>query len=317
MKKEILLYFFLSALLTASTSTLTGCASKSTTEAAASATTTTAPAAENTSPPSITLTVPAAVTAASAAASTDATGNIENPASTETVKIELKKVADLANKAAATTEPDHGNTHAATEHTHEATGVAPDVAFGWLKNGNLRFSKQYLRRDGQGKKDIQRLAEGQKPHSIVLSCSDSRVPPELVFDQKLGEIFVVRTAGQALDANAIGSIEYAIEHLGAKNLIVLGHSKCGAVKAAMGTLAGGDAGSPSLNHLVQDIHPRLAEFKGLPASANLVTESWANVRGVAKDLSTRSEIIAGKIKSGEIKVHSGLYDLQSGVVDFK
>ena len=315
MKKEILLYFFLSALLTASTSTLTGCASKSTTEAAASATTTTAPAAENTSPPSITLTVPAAVTAASAAASTEATANIENPASTETVKIELKKVADLANKAAATTEPDHGHAHAATGHA--ATGVAPDVAFGWLKNGNLRFSKQYLRRDGQGKKDIQRLAEGQKPHSIVLSCSDSRVPPELVFDQKLGEIFVVRTAGQTLDANAIGSIEYAIEHLGAKNLIVLGHSKCGAVKAAMGTLAGGDAGSPSLNHLVQDIHPRLAEFKGLPASANLVTESWANVRGVTKDLSTRSEIIAGKIKSGEIKVHSGLYDLQSGVVDFK
>jgi carbonic anhydrase len=207
-----------------------------------------------------------------------------------------------------------------TEHVaqhHEPEGVAPEKALQWLKNGNTRFVKGYLRKDGADKKDLKRLSTGQKPHSIVLSCADSRVPPELVFDQKLGEIFVVRTAGETLDFTAIASIEYAIEHLGTRNIVVMGHTQCGAVKAALATLTTKEAGSPNLNKLVADIHPRLSAFVGKTPSANLVSESWANTKGVAQDLLQRSTLVAEKVKSGDVKIVSALYHLDAGTVDFE
>jgi carbonic anhydrase len=201
------------------------------------------------------------------------------------------------------------------EH-HKVEGVEPDKALKWLINGNKRFTSNQVRRDGQSKKDIARLATGQKPHAIVLSCSDSRVPPELAFDQKLGEIFVVRTAGEALNDNAIGSIEYALVHLGSRLIVVLGHNSCGAVKAAHSTLGGADAGSPALNNLVKDIHPRISSFAGKTPSTHFHDESWANAKGVAKDLMVRSDIIRNAISSGEVKIVSALYDLESGKVAF-
>lgn len=91
--------------------------------------------------------------------------------------------------------------------------------------------------------DIERLSTGQAPQAIVLSCSDSRVAPEIVFDQKLGEMFTVRSAGEALSSQAIASIEFAIAKLGSKLIVVMGHTKCGAIKAAVDTLSGGSAGS--------------------------------------------------------------------------
>lgn len=200
---------------------------------------------------------------------------------------------------------------------HEVSGVDPDVALGWLKNGNVRFMKSSLRKDGQSKKDISRLAKGQKPHTIVLSCSDSRVPPELVFDQKLGEIFVVRTAGEALDSAAIASIEYAAEHLGARLILVMGHTSCGAVKATLGTAEGGDAGSPALNDLVSDIRPRIKDYMNKTPSEGLEKEVWANAKGVAKDLLERSEIIRNKVKAGDVKITSSVYHLDEGKVHFE
>lgn len=201
--------------------------------------------------------------------------------------------------------------------SHKAhTGVAPEKALGWLKNGNQRFLRGTLRKDGQSPKDIAKLSTGQAPHTIILSCSDSRVPPEVVFDQKLGEVFVIRVAGEALDSSAIGSMEYAVEHLGARLLVVMGHSSCGAVKAALGTLDGSDAGSPSLNALVHDIHPRIASFKRSIASKDVVDESWANARGAAHDLLSRSKILQEKVNSGELVVKTALYHLNHGTVDF-
>lgn len=198
-------------------------------------------------------------------------------------------------------------------------GTDPKVALGWLKNGNTRFLKGYFRKDGAAKKDVQRLAKGQNPHSVILSCSDSRVPPEVVFDQKLGELFTVRTAGETLSATAIASIEYAIKHLGSRLIVVMGHSNCGAVKAAAATLGGGDAGSENLNQLVADIHPRIREtLRGKSApSKNFEVEGWANAKGVAQDLSTRSPIIAQAISTGRVKVVSALYHLDAGLVDFE
>lgn len=205
----------------------------------------------------------------------------------------------------------------ASSHHSAHSGTAPEKSLGWLKNGNIRFTKGFLRKDGQSSKDVTRLSKGQQPHAIVLSCSDSRVPPEIVFDQKLGEIFVVRTAGESLDNNAIGSIEYAVAHLGARLIVVMGHTSCGAVKAAMLTMDGSDAGSPALNALVKDIHPRLASFKGKQLSEQGEPEGWANTEGVAQDLIKRSEMVAEKVKSGEIKIVSALYHLDSGKVDFR
>ncbi len=222
---------------------------------------------------------------------------------------------------------EHATEHAAAATTtttapapagHEKTESVPaEKALTFLKNGNIRFRKGHLRKDGATKTDIERLASGQHPHTIVLSCSDSRVPPEVLFDQKLGEIFVVRTAGEAIEPTSIASIEYAVEHLGVKNILVMGHTQCGAVKAALSTLGGKDAGSANLNKLVADIHPRLQSFANKKASENFSEEGWANTKGVAHDLLTRSELLAKAVKSGELKISSALYNLHSGVVDFE
>ncbi len=207
-----------------------------------------------------------------------------------------------------------------TAHEHNLPeGTDPKVAMGWLKNGNTRFSKGFFRKDGASKKDVYRLAKGQSPHSVVLSCSDSRVPPEVVFDQKLGELFTIRTAGEALSASAIASIEYAVTHLGTRLVVVMGHGNCGAVKAAAATLGGGDAGSENLNQLVADIHPRIrSSLYGKKApSKNFEDEGWANAKGVAKDLTLRSPILAQALASGRIKIVSALYHLDAGLVDFE
>lgn len=199
----------------------------------------------------------------------------------------------------------------------EVKGVEPETSLRWLNNGNTRFVKHRLRKDGQSTADIKKLSEGQKPHAVVLSCSDSRVPPEIVFDQKLGELFTVRTAGQTLGANAVGSIEYAAEHLGPRLIVVMGHTACGAVKAAYGTLAGASAGTPALDELVHDIHPRIASFKGQPPSENFEKESWANVHGVIKDLLARSKMLTDMQAAGKIKIVPALYDLKTGKVTFQ
>ncbi len=234
------------------------------------------------------------------------------PASIE--KVDSAKVeAKLAPVKEAVEKINSEVEHKKEVHQH-AKGIDPEKAMKWLKNGNTRFTKGTLRNDGQKMSDVARLAAGQKPHSIVLSCSDSRVPPELVFDQKLGEIFVVRTAGEAIDPSAIASIEYALEHLGARNIIVLGHTQCGAIKAALATKDGKDAGSANLNKLVADLHPRLKNFSHKNHSADYGKEAFANAKGVAADLMTRSELISSRVKSGEAKITAALYNLSNGQV---
>jgi carbonic anhydrase len=195
-------------------------------------------------------------------------------------------------------------------------GVAPEKSLGWLANGNTRFVKNRLRKDGQSMKVVEQLASGQQPHAIILSCSDSRVPPELVFDQKLGEIFVVRTAGESLGSNVTGSVEYATRDLGARLVVVMGHTSCDAVKVAMETIDGSSAGSPSLDQMAREIHAHLTAFKGKPASDTLEKESWANARGAALDLLLTSKLLSSMATSGQIKIVPALYDLKTGKVTF-
>jgi carbonic anhydrase len=217
----------------------------------------------------------------------------------------------------AASEPAPTSSAAAPAHHSERGAISAEKALGWMKHGNTRYVHQHLRNDGEKPADRTRLVAGQKPHTIVLSCSDSRVPPEVVFDQKLGEIFVIRTAGESLDYSAVASIEYAIEHLGSNLILVMGHESCGAVKASLATLGGGDAGSPALNKLVSDLHPHLRSFAGAPVSEGAIVEVWANTEGVAKDLIERSQIVRDALNTGEVKIQTALYHLGSGVVEFR
>lgn len=221
----------------------------------------------------------------------------------------------------------YANSESATQAHHEPAkdsanhhggekSISPDKALKWLQNGNARYTKGFLRKDGISSSDRKSLSSEQHPHSVVLSCSDSRVPPELVFDQKLGEIFTVRTAGETLDSSVIASIEYAVSHLGPQLVVVMGHTQCGAVKAALATKSGEDAGSENLNKLVKDIHPRLESLSRLPASADYYSEAWANAKGVGADLAKRSKIIEQKIKEGQLKIVPALYHLDSGKVEW-
>ncbi len=178
-----------------------------------------------------------------------------------------------------------------------------------LQEGNQRFIADKL--DGKLQDSSRRteLTAGQQPHTIVLSCADSRVVPELAFDAGLGELFVVRVAGNIANSSSVASIEYAVAHCGSKVIVVLGHQSCGAVTAAM---SGGDNGY-NLNHLLSHITPALAAAeKG--AEVNDVVKVNANLN--AKELIGRSTIIANAVAKGDVEIVPAYYNLDSGKVDF-
>lgn len=191
-----------------------------------------------------------------------------------------------------------------------------DKALGWLKNGNIRFVKYNLRKDGQSKADIARLSSSQAPHSIILSCSDSRVPPEIIFDQKLGEIYTIRNLGHIADSSSIASIEYALIHYGVQNLVVLGHTSCDAIKGSVASLAGKSAETPELQKINEQIQPHMTELGGKELSKNYEDEAWAHTNGVIQDLVSRSKIISERVRSGLLKINGGVYSVETGKVDF-
>jgi len=160
-----------------------------------------------------------------------------------------------------------------------------------------------------------KLAGGQSPQAILVCCSDSRVPPELVFNQGLGDVFVVRVAGNVVDAIALGSIEYAVEHLHSNLIVVLGHQKCGAVKAACdthGTESHGEASS--IPAILNKIYPAVATAKAENASDLLSATIKHNAKNTAKEIVEKSHIVAEHIKEGKVVIHSAEYSLDTGVV---
>ncbi len=178
-----------------------------------------------------------------------------------------------------------------------------------LKEGNTRFVNDKL--EGNLIDNARRtvLTEGQNPDTIVLSCADSRVVPELAFDCGLGELFVVRVAGNVANSSSIASIEYAVAHLGSKVIVVLGHQSCGAVTAAV---AGGDNGY-NLNHLLSHITPAVS---ACGADASIAEVVKKNAAMNAEDLMGRSAIIKGAVEKGAVKIVPAYYNLDSGKVDF-
>jgi len=143
-----------------------------------------------------------------------------------------------------------------------------------------------------------------------VSCSDSRVPPELVFDATLGDIFVVRTAGEVVDEVVVGSIEYAIEHLGTHLIVVLGHQRCGAVSAAVsGAKETGD-----IPDVLKAILPAVEETKA-QSGDHIDNAVRANARDIAKRLQSTGPIITPRVQSGELKIVAAYYSLDTGQVE--
>jgi carbonic anhydrase len=158
----------------------------------------------------------------------------------------------------------------------------------------------------------QSLAKGQQPKVAVLACSDSRVAPEILFDKSLGDLFVVRSAGNIADAIGVGSIEYAVEHLGSSVLVVLGHTKCGAVTAAC---SGEKMPTANLQAIVDKISPAVTRAKKRAKADELVeTAILENVQQSAKDVVDNSPVLQHFLHDGKLTVYEAVYKLDSGEV---
>ena len=217
--------------------------------------------------------------------------------------------------------------------------ISPTEAISRLKEGNARFTagngqhphesneeRAYIAKNSyenpgiislgmtseQAAKRRAELAKSQHPFAIILSCSDSRVPPEIVFDEGLGDLFIVRVAGNVLNDEGLGSIEYAVDILGARLILVLGHQSCGAVDAAMKTVAAKGKAPGHIQSLVTAIKPVVDSTP----KADLDTMIKANVKHVVDALRSSRPILKAKVDSGDVQVIGGYYTLDSGAVTF-
>src|SRR5438132_8264219 len=191
---------------------------------------------------------------------------------------------------------------------HPVASVSADAALAKLKEGNLRFASSEV---SQSKPTAARRAETaqeQHPFAIVLGCADSRTAPEIVFDQNIGDLFVVRTAGNLVDEHALGSIEYAVDHLGVRLIVVLGHTRCGAVTAALAS----DTAPGHVQSLVRDIQPAVKAAKGKDGNVTDLTVA-ENARLMAAKI--RNEASLGEFAK-EVHIISGVYDLDTGKVEW-
>lgn len=193
----------------------------------------------------------------------------------------------------------------------------PEEALARLRDGNQRF------RNGKGTALAQswsrELAEGQRPFAIVLGCSDSRTPVEILFDEGFGSLFVVRVAGNIVAPSVVGSIEFAASQFGSRLVVVLGHTRCGAVAATVNAIETGlGPESQSIRSITDRIAPHIEELVGRKGSPERVVDEAirANVRASADHLRHGSRIIEELVMSGQVAVVGAEYDLDTGAVDF-
>lgn len=174
-----------------------------------------------------------------------------------------------------------------------------------LFDGNSRFLKK------ADKKLMAELSKGQHPYAVVVTCSDSRVSPEIIFDENLGKVFVVRTAGNVVDDVALGSVEYAVEHLHVPLVIVMGHQSCGAVKAAIET-----KGEPegNIGEIIKMILPSVKKVKSTAkADENIETKVVIeNVKNVMNNITSKSKIMKEEVKHGKVQVVGFYYSIETG-----
>jgi carbonic anhydrase len=199
----------------------------------------------------------------------------------------------------------------------EVPKITAEQALQKLKEGNERYVAFKRTYPDQDAVRLKLLAQEQHPFAVILGCSDSRVPPELLFDQGLGDLFVIRVAGNILDDATLASIEFAAEELKVPLVMVLGHERCGAVKA---TLEGG--GVPGhVSRLVEAIQPAVARVKAAVAQGKDETDNEldkvvrANIRMVVGHIASSQPVLAKLVQQGKLKVVGGRYDLDEGAVE--
>ena len=224
-----------------------------------------------------------------------------------------------AGKGSGAAAPTAKGAHDAPAETGAAAGLSDRLTWAadghaiWheLEAGNERFVTGKLQpRDVAARRAA--VAKAQHPPAMVLACADSRVPPELLFDQGLGDLFVVRTAGNVADPVVLASFEYAAEHLGARLLIVLGHERCGAVSAAV---AGGEAPSENLKALLGEIAPSVEKLRGHVGDDVLVQRSVEeHALHEAERMAAQSPILRDRIEKHQLEVIAAAYDLDTGKV---
>lgn len=201
-----------------------------------------------------------------------------------------------------------------TKDTQSAT--TPDQALARLKEGNARFlAGRSIHCDLRTQ--VKATASGQAPFAAILGCMDSRVPPELVFDQRLGDIFAVRIAGNFVNKDILGSLEYATKVAGAKLIVVLGHTDCGAVKGAVDDVKLGN-----LTAALANIRPAVLEVTGVEGERNSKNKAFVqgvsdrNARDAAAMLTSRSSVMAALVEGGQLKIASAMHDVSTGAVSW-
>lgn len=195
-------------------------------------------------------------------------------------------------------------------HNLNEKSLTSDQALKRLMAGNERFVKSKPRHPHQTTKRRIDLKKGQNPFAVILGCSDSRVPPEVIFDQGLGDLFVVRVAGNIEDEIVLGSIEYAASYLHTPLIVVLGHSQCGAITAA---LSGSDLDG-HLPSLAAAIQPALDRITGQP-SGLINKAAKVNAKAVSERLKNSSNILSDLLHRSALKIVPAFYDLDSGIVE--
>ena len=188
--------------------------------------------------------------------------------------------------------------------------ITPDSVLETLMAGNQRFIAHKEQHPHQSGARLQEIAQGQHPIATVLSCADSRVPAELLFDTGLGDLFNVRVAGNIVTPEVLGSLEYAVELLGTPILMVLGHERCGAVTAAVQ----GEAVPGHISDFLDEIQPAVMQVKDLPGDT-IDNAVRANVQFQIQQLLEQSDLIRDRQNSGAVKVIGSRYDLDSGAVE--
>lgn len=198
------------------------------------------------------------------------------------------------------------------------TSLTADQALAILKEGNAKSLTDSPLRAVQGRARRLEIARGQAPFAVLVSCSDSRVPPEVLFGRGLGELFIVRNAGNTVDTVALGSIEYAIAVLGVPLIVVLGHERCGAVDAALSVVEKNTVFPGSLNQMIEPILPAalMARSTGAKGEALLDAAVRENIRRVVNRIKNSEPVLMNPIKTGKVKVVGARYDLDDGEVDF-
>lgn len=195
--------------------------------------------------------------------------------------------------------------------------VSPAEALERLREGNARFVRELRSLDAfGGRRRREALVDGQSPFAVVLSCSDSRVPSELVFDCGLGDLFVVRVAGNVVAPSLVGSVEFAVATFGVRLAVVMGHTRCGAIAATLDVVQGATPPSANLRDIVDRITPAVRCAHGATREALLQDATRVNIRASVHALRHGSAILEQRVADGRLAVVGAEYALEDGTVRF-